>query len=106
MRVGLVIPLACGVLLAGCSFSTGGGSLSKAQVEKKIADKLAAESGQRPKAVICPDDLKGEKGTTMRCQAEADDGSKIGLTVTVTAVKGSHVSFSFEVDAKGTPARS
>jgi hypothetical protein len=102
MRVRFMIPLACGVLLAGggCSFSTGSNAVSKARIEKKIADRLAATVGQRPKAIICPGDLKAEKGTKMSCQLEAGDGSKIGLTITVTTVKGSDVKFNIKVDKK------
>jgi hypothetical protein len=97
-----MVPVACGALLAagGCSFSVGGGAVSKAKIEKKISDRLEATVGQRPKAVICPGNLKAEKGTKMSCKLEADDGSKIGLTVTVTAVKGSDVKFNIKVDNK------
>ena|SRR5260221_14455780 len=101
MRVGVMVPVACGVLLAtGCSFRVGGDAVSKAKIEQEIADRLTATVGQRPKAVICPADLKAVRGTKMRCQLEADDGSKIGLTVTVTAVKGSDVKFNIKVDNK------
>ena len=101
MRIGFMIPLVCGALLAGgCSISTGGNAVSKARIEQKVADRLAATVGQRPKAVTCPGDLKAEQGTKMRCQLEAADGSKIGLTVTVTAVNGSDVKFNIKVDNK------
>jgi hypothetical protein len=36
----------------------------------------------------------------MRCQLVAPDGSKIGLTVRVTSVKGDHVNYHFQVDKK------
>jgi hypothetical protein len=101
MRVRFVVPLACGALLAaGCSVSIGGTTVSKSKLERKVADRLEAKVGQRPKAIICPGDLKAEKGTKMRCQLEADDGSKIGLTVTVTSVQGNDVRFNIKVDNK------
>jgi hypothetical protein len=101
MRAGFMVPVACGVLLAaGCSVRIGSDAVSKAKVEHEIASRLTATVGQRPKAVICPGDLKAERGTTMRCQLEAGDGSKIGLTITVTAVKGSDVKFNIKVDNK------
>ncbi|MGN9847488.1 DUF4333 domain-containing protein [Nonomuraea sp. H19] len=101
MRIGFPVSLACGVVLvAGCSFSVGSTSVERPTVEQQVADQLAAKVGQRPKAVVCPGDLKGEQGTTMRCQLEANDGMKIGLTVTVTSVKGSDVKFHIKVDNK------
>ena len=101
MRFRLIVPLACGVLLAaGCSVSVGSTTVSKSKLEQKVADRLAAKVGQRPKAITCPGDLKAEKGTKMRCRLEADDGTKIGLTVTVTSVQGSDVKFNIKVDNK------
>jgi Domain of unknown function (DUF4333) len=99
MRIGIPVSLACAaVLVAGCSF--GPGAVSKASVEKKIADSLEKQIGQRPKAIICPDDLKATVGTRMRCQLVAPDGTKIGLTVRVTSVKGDDVNYHFQVDKK------
>ncbi|MGP3918823.1 DUF4333 domain-containing protein [Nonomuraea sp. 10N515B] len=102
MRIGFPVSLACGVVLvvAGCSFSIGSTSVERPTVEQQVADQLAAKVGQRPKAVECPGDLKGEQGTTMRCQLEANDGTKLGLTVTVTSVEGSNVKFNIKVDNK------
>ena len=103
MRIGLSAPLICGaVLLAGCSasVSAGGNAVDKSEVEQQVVDQLAAKVGQRPKAVVCPGNLKAEQGTTMRCQLEADDGTTLGLTVTVTSVNGSDVKFDTQVDNK------
>jgi hypothetical protein len=36
----------------------------------------------------------------MRCQLEASNGSKIGLTLTVTSVKDNNVKFHISVDQK------
>jgi len=99
MRIAIPVALACGaVLLAGCS--TGPGSVDRHKVEKEVSDELTKTVGQRPKAITCPGDLKAVEGTTMRCQLEASDGSKIGLTLRVTAGKGSNVKFHISVDQK------
>ncbi|GAA2095950.1 hypothetical protein GCM10009780_42870 [Actinomadura alba] len=103
MRIGFPASLACGVVLvAGCSFSfsAGGNAVQRTTVEQQVGDQLAAKVGQRPKAVVCPDDLKAEQGATTRCQLEANDGSKLGLTATVTSVNGSDVNFDIQVDNK------
>ena len=99
MRIALPVALACGaVLLAGCS--TGSGSVDRHKVEKEVSDELTKTVGQRPKAITCPGDLKAVEGTKMRCQLEATDGTKIGLTLTVTSVKGDNVKFHISVDPK------
>ena len=99
MRIAIPVALACGaVLIAGCSSGTV--TVDRHKLEKEISDDLTKVVGQRPKSITCPSDLKGVVGTKMRCQLEASDGSKIGLTVTVTSVKGSTVKFHIKVDQK------
>jgi hypothetical protein len=101
MRIGFPASLACGVVLvSGCSFSfsAGGKTVERTKVEQQVSDQLAAKVGQRPKAVVCPGDLKAEQSTTMRCQLEASDGTKLGLTVTVASVNGDNVNFDIQVD--------
>jgi hypothetical protein len=104
MRVGFPVCLACGVvLLAGCnfSFSIGGSkAIKRSALEQQISDRLTAQVGKRPKAIVCPGDLKGKQGTTMRCQLEAGDGTKLGVAVTVTSVKGNFINYSIQVDSK------
>ena len=101
MRIAIPVALACGaVLIAGCSFSTGSSAVSRHKVEKEVSDELTKTVGQRPKAITCPGDLKAVEGTKMRCQLEASDGSKIGLTLTVTSVKDNNVKFHISVDQK------
>lgn len=64
------------VALSSCSFSASTGkSVKKADVEKQIADQLATKTGERPSSVTCPDNLKAEEGTTMRCTLVASGGS-------------------------------
>jgi hypothetical protein len=101
MRIAIPVALACGVvLITGCSFSTGSGSVDRHKVEKEVSDQLTKTVGQRPKAITCPGDLKAVEGTKMRCQLEASNGSKIGLTLTVTTVKDDDVKFDIQVDQK------
>lgn len=89
--------------LSACSVSASGGkSVKQAEVEKQIADQLAAKTGERPTSVSCPDNLKAKEGTTMRCTLTARSG-KYGLTVTVTSVKDNTVNFDIKVDDKPTP---
>ena len=99
MRVAIPVALACGaVLIAGCSSGTV--TVDQHKLEKEISNDLTRVVGQRPKAITCPGDLKAVEGTKMRCQLEASDGSKIGLTLTVTSVKDSDVKFHIQVDQK------
>lgn len=99
MRIAIPVALACGaVLLAGCRVGTGSGAVSQHKVEKEVSDELTKTVGQRPKAITCPGDLKAVEGTKMRCQLEATDGKKLGLTLTVTSVKDNHVKFHIQVD--------
>ena len=101
MRIAIPVALACGaVLITGCSFSTGSSAVSRHKVEKEVSDELTKTVGQRPKAITCPDDLKAVEGTKMRCQLQASDGSKIGLTLTVTSVKDNNVKFHISVNQK------
>ena len=101
MRIAIPVALACGaVLITGCSFSTGSGAVSRHKVEKEVSDELTKTVGQRPKSITCPGDLKAVEGTKMRCKLEATDGTKIGLTLTVTSVKGDNVKFHISVDQK------
>ena len=92
MPVAVVGALAVG----GCSASVSVGSLSvsKAKVASQISDKLLALKGQRPPA----------SGATERCMITADDGSTLGVTVTVNTVKGKTVNFDIQVDETVTPA--
>lgn len=101
MRIAIPVALACGaVLITGCSFSTGSGSVDRHKVEKEVSDDLTKVVGQRPKAITCPGDLKAVTGTKMHCQLEDSKGSKTGLTLTVTSVKDNHVKFHIQVDPK------
>lgn len=83
--------------------SGGAPTVNKADVEKQVSDLLAAQVGERPKSVVCPGQLAGRVGATMRCTLTANNGQKYGLTVTVTTVQGTTVNFNAKVDPKPTP---
>lgn len=76
--------------------------VDRSELEKVIADGLTADTGQRPKAVTCPVDLKAVEGATARCQLETSDGTASGSTVTVTSLDGDIVNFHFEVDGQSS----
>ena len=59
------------------------------------------------KAITCPGDLKAVEGTKMRCQLEASNGSKIGLTLTRDHMYDVDHRFGFgEVSGSGFPGES
>lgn len=92
----LVTGLAASItLMAGCSSDH---SLDHNTLADKVKTTLENKVGQKAKSVVCPDDLKGKVGTTTRCTLEAMDGTKFGVTVTVTSVKGSNIKFNSVVD--------
>ncbi len=99
----LVATMAAGVLLAGCSGEVHAGiekSLPADKLSTTVAEKLAAQTGQPKPDVTCPEDLDAEVGATGRCELTAADGTKIGLSVTVSSVEGSQVNFDIKVDDK------
>ncbi|WP_407547553.1 DUF4333 domain-containing protein [Streptomyces sp. Pv4-95] len=104
--------LAAGVLLVGCSVSAsthGAESTPKLSADKlatTVAKKLAATTGQPTPHITCPEDLVGKVGTTTRCKLTADDGSTLGVSVTVSSVEGSQINFNVKADDTPTPARS
>jgi hypothetical protein len=89
-----VIVLAVGGL-AACGRSD---SVDVGDVEDKVKEALQQEVGQEPESVDCDDDLKAEVGASVRCVLTADDGTRIGLTVTTTSVDGDDVQFDIQVD--------
>jgi len=98
---GLITAAVVGVVVlgaAGCS-----STVSRPDVEKQISDQLAAQVGQTPAGVTCPDDLDAEVGARMRCQLQAEDGSTIGVGIVVTAVEGSGARYDIQVDGAPTP---
>jgi hypothetical protein len=100
--------VAAGMLLVGCSGSiTVGNSEPKLSADKlatTVAEKLAATTGQPKPDITCPEDLVGKVGTTTRCTLTADDGSTLGVTVTVSSVDGEQINFDIKADDTASPA--
>jgi hypothetical protein len=102
--------VAAAALLVGCSASAGveksTPKLSADKLSDTVAEKLAATTGQAKPNITCPDDLEGKVDTTTRCKLTADDGSTLGVTVTVTGVDGNKINFDVKADNTPTPAPS
>ncbi|WP_203183262.1 DUF4333 domain-containing protein [Streptomyces pratensis] len=100
--------VAVGVLLTGCSASVSAGKsdpeLSSDKPATSLAAKLAATTGRPKPDITCPEDLAGKAGTETRCTLTADDGSTLGVTVTVTSVDGRQIHHDFQADQTASPA--
>lgn len=93
-RFALPAVLLFALALAGC----GGNSIAAADIEEEVSAQLAATVGETPEDVECPDDVPAEVGETTRCVLTAEDGTQIGVTVTVTEVSDGEANFDIEVD--------
>ncbi|QKW24072.1 DUF4333 domain-containing protein [Kitasatospora sp. NA04385] len=85
----------------GSKAASDDAALPKVSAEKlgqQTAKTLAEQYNQPEPTVTCPEDLVGKVGTTMRCRLTAEDGSSLGLTVTVTSVTGTDVKYDIKVD--------
>ncbi len=102
----LLVTATAALLLAGCTGSIGGSTpqLPKDKLADTVARKLAATTGRPKPDITCPEDLEGKVGTTTRCTLTGDDGSTLGVTVTVTSVDGSQINFDIKADNKASPA--
>lgn len=96
----LVAATAAGLMLVGCSTQL---TLDKDKLADTVSKKLAANTGRPAPNISCPEDLTGKVGTTTRCTLTADDGSTLGITVTVTSVEGTNVKFDIQADDKANP---
>ncbi|WP_405798143.1 DUF4333 domain-containing protein [Streptomyces sp. NBC_01506] len=100
--------VAAGALLVGCSGSVEVGTstpkLSADKLATTVAEKLAATTNQPEPDITCPEDLTGKVDTTTRCTLTADDGSTLGVTVTVTSVDGDQIDFDIKADETTSPA--
>lgn len=93
--------LLAGVALSGCSVRFWGGSgstVEPGELERQVSSSLAAQVGQTPADMDCPDPLEREVGASTRCTLTAQDGTQFGVTVTVNKVDGDNVSFDAQVD--------
>lgn len=100
--------VAASVLLVGCSGSVNveksEPKLSADKLATTVAEKLAATTGQPTPDITCPEDLVGKVGNTTRCTLTADDGSTLGVSVTVSSVDGDQIDFDFKADDTASPA--
>ncbi|MEU1475553.1 DUF4333 domain-containing protein [Streptomyces sp. NPDC001668] len=104
----ILTTVAVGMLLAGCSASVDAGKsepkMSAEKLATLVSEKLASTTGKPKPDISCPEDVVGKVGNTTRCKLTADDGSTLGVTVTVTSVDGNQINFDFEADASASPA--
>ena len=86
---------AAAAALAACSFSasTGETTVSKAQVQDQISEKVAEQAGSKPDSVTCPGDLKAEVGAALTCQVTGGSKKPYNVNVTVTSIDGKTVNF-------------
>lgn len=97
-----------GGLLVGCSAPVNAEKsepqLSADKLAATVAAKLAATTGQPKPHITCPQGLTGKVGSTTRCTLTANDGSTLGVTVTVSSVKGGQINFDIKADDTASPA--
>ncbi|MEV6063059.1 DUF4333 domain-containing protein [Nocardia asteroides] len=86
-----------GFAAAGCSVSIGTDTVDKEKVADQISTQLAAQVGETPDEVTCPEDLKAEQGATITCTL-TEQGATYDVKVTVTSVDDDdNVKFDIEV---------
>lgn len=98
-RLLAVMAMAGMLALSAC----GDDTVDRAELEQEVSTQLEAEVGVAPRSVDCPDDLDAEVSASTRCVLTADDGTRIGVTVSVTGTDGGRVRFSIEVDDRPLP---
>jgi hypothetical protein len=100
--------VAVGALLVGCSASVhvdkSEPKLSGGALASIVAKKLAATTGQPKPDVTCPEALVGKIDNTTRCTLTANDGSTLGVTVTVSSVDGAKINFDIKADDTASSA--
>jgi hypothetical protein len=97
--------------LNGCEANLeigGDNSISDEDVASKartqLSKKFTAEGLPPLPPVTCDDGLEEKVGATTHCVAKGDFGKltgTLGITATVTSVKGSHTELHFETDKAG-----
>ncbi|WP_203337484.1 DUF4333 domain-containing protein [Nocardioides limicola] len=94
---GVLAGLGAAALVAGCSFTSSGFSLSQDQVEEQVTQQLTEIVGVAPDKIECPGDLRGSIDTEMRCVL-THEGTSYGVTVKVTGVEGTTINYDIQVD--------
>lgn len=103
-RIGLAALCLTALVTAGCSFSIGGTTVDKKDLEGEISKQLTEQLNREPESVTCPGDLKGEVGQKATCEF-SENGEDLSVKVTVTKVEDGQVSFDIEPDAPTTIAK-
>lgn len=80
------------VVLTGCSFSIGGGTVPEKEVEKQAASALKS-NGINVDGVDCTKGLKAKVDAKLDCDVSIQ-GEKVPVTITVTSVKDGKAQFS------------
>jgi len=79
---------------------SGERAVHRSRVALTISDKVAADTGKRPKRVTCAENLPARVGATIRCELTLTAGSDIrGVIVTATSVNGNQVYYNLKVDS-------
>jgi Domain of unknown function (DUF4333) len=71
-------------------------TVDKSVIENEISAKVAQQSGTPPESVLCPDNLKGVNGATLRCDM-TKGGTTVQVEVRVTSIYGGIVTFDINV---------
>lgn len=90
-------------LLTGCTAHAHASlsstpKMSAAAIADHAATQLAAQVHQPKPHIQCPSDLVGKVGNKLRCRLTAQDGTRLGVTITVTGVHGTHIKYIVKVD--------
>ncbi|MEU3274729.1 DUF4333 domain-containing protein [Saccharomonospora sp. NPDC006951] len=92
-----VLAVVLGVL-TGCSGQAGtGNTVTKEELQDRVADAVEDDGTERPDNVDCPNDLSAEEGERTRCILTRQ-ATNYGVDVEVTTAGGENVSFSVQVD--------
>lgn len=79
---------AAALALTACEaeVNVGDETISASELEKQSSASLTKETGQKPAAIDCPEDLKAEVGETEVCSLEDQQGGEYDMTITITSV--------------------
>ena len=87
-------------LLGACSANVEIGKkveIPKDKLGAMVKEQLEAKFKAKADSLVCDGGLRGEVGATQRCLLTAGD-TKLGVTVTATAVDGDNVKYDVKVD--------
>ncbi|MFI1914679.1 DUF4333 domain-containing protein [Nocardia sp. NPDC020380] len=72
-------------------------------VAKEVARIYNEQTGKTAKATSCTGLLPGATGTTLRCVATEDDGTRWGVTATTTNIEGDQINYTVKFDDSPMP---